>query len=62
MTIQNLNNNFILLPVKDCRGVSLISYTDGSNSLRYASRQVVVNRMCLLMIANWGNPIEPELK
>ena len=33
MIIQNLNNNLILLPVKDCRGVSLISYTDVSMSL-----------------------------
>ena len=63
MIIQYLNiNNLILLPVKDCRSVSLISYTDGSGPLRYASWQVVVNKMSLLMITNWGNPLKPELK
>ena len=63
MIIQYLNNNkLMLLPVKDCRSESLISYTDGSKSLRYASWQVVVNKMILLTITNWGNPLKPELK
>ena len=62
MIIQNLKNNLILLPVKDCRGVSLISYTDGSKSLRNASWQVVVNKIRLLIITNLGNPLKPELK
>ena len=45
MIIQYFNNNIlILLPVKDCRSVSLISYTDGSRSLRYASWQVIVKQ------------------
>ena len=52
MRFQNLNDNtYVLLPVKDCRSESLISYTDGSKSLRYASWQVVVNKMSLLITA-----------
>ena len=63
MIIQYLNkNNLMFLPVKDCRSESLISYTDGSKSLRYASWQVVVNKMNLLTITNRGNPLKLEIK
>ena len=47
---------YVLLPVKDCRGLSLISYIDVSSSLRFASWQVVVIEVSLITITNRGDP------